>query len=77
MALFDNIYVKDRIDPTVPGSSIELDVSLVSESRASYRWLSYTNARRGIPVPADLPGDDRPKLVAQLWAEARSWLAAG
>ncbi|MEF2978501.1 nuclear transport factor 2 family protein [Subtercola sp. YIM 133946] len=76
MAFFDNIYVKDRIDPVEPGARIEVDAGLLASSRVSYRWLAYTNARRGIPVPDDLPGDDRDDLVDGLWADARSWLAA-
>lgn len=74
MAWFDNIYVKDRIDPTNPTAHIEVDAELLSRGRVSYSWLSYTNHKRGIPVPDDLPGDDRPELVAQLWSNARAWL---
>lgn len=75
MSFFDNIYVKDLITPTVPGEVPQLDADLLGRSRASYRWLSYTNERRGIPVPTDLPGDDRDDLVDAFWAEARAWLA--
>lgn len=77
MAFFDNIYVKDRIDPTTPGAIPVLDAELLSTSRVSYRWLAYSNARRGIQVPPDLPGDDRPDLVSLLWHQARAWLRNG
>jgi hypothetical protein len=74
MAFFDNIYVKDQIVPTRPGQEPALDQSLLSGSRASYQWLSYTNERRGITVPRDLPGDDRPDLVAAFWTSKQEWL---
>lgn len=76
MAFFDNIYVKDRVTPTLPGQTFEPDAELLAGSRASYRWLAYTNVRRGIPVPDDLPGDDREDLVESFWADARAWLTA-
>lgn len=75
MAWFDNIYVKDRIDPTGPGARVEVDAELLASARVSYRWLTYTNERRGIRVPDDLPGDDRDDLVEALWSDARRWLA--
>jgi hypothetical protein len=74
MAFFDNIYVKDTIVPTQPGLAVEADQGILARSRPSYRWLSYTNERRGIPVPDDLPGDDREDLVEDFWREVRAWL---
>jgi len=74
MAFFDNIYVKDRIDPLEPGASVPTDPALVEGARPSYRWLTYTNRKRGIDVPDDLPGDDRRDLVEAFWSDAREWL---
>jgi len=76
LAWFDNIYVKDRVDPVVPGQVPVVDDVLLAGSRVAYRWLAYTNARRGIPVPDDLPGDDRDDLVEAFWHDARAWLTA-
>ena len=75
MAFFDNIYVKDSVVPTMPGETLTPDLELLGRGRVSYRWLSYTNERRGFPVPADLPGDDRGDLVDSFWARTREWLA--
>ena len=77
LSFFDNIYVKDRIDPVIPGASVAVDTGLLATFRPSYRWLSYTNAARGIPVPQDLPGDDRLDLVGAFWNSARTWLTGG
>jgi len=73
MAFFDNIYVKDTVIPTL-GVFPEIDRERLDGSRVAYRWLSYTNARRGIPVSQDLPGDDREDLVAAFWADCRAWM---
>lgn len=77
ISFFDNIYVKDRIDAVFPGDQVVADRAVWEDSRPSYRWLAYTNRARGIEVPADLPGDDRPDLVAAFWADARSWVRRG
>tara|TARA_B100000378_G_scaffold126728_2_gene102259 strand:+ start:15136 stop:15846 length:711 start_codon:yes stop_codon:yes gene_type:complete len=73
---FDNIYVKDRVDPVLPGVAVEIDRALWEGLRPSYRWLAYTNSARGIDVPADLPGVDRPDLIDDFWRDSRGWLAA-
>lgn len=77
MAFFDNIYVKDRVDPVDPSARFEPDAELLAAGRVSYRWLSYTNRRRNIRVPDLLPGDDREDLVEAFWTEARAWLVRG
>jgi SnoaL-like domain len=77
MAFFDNIYVKDHVVPTNPGATVVPDEALLAKGRASYRWLTYTNERRGIPVPNDLPGDDRDDLVEAFWNDTERWLAGG
>lgn len=74
LASFDSIYGKDRIDPVVPGEVPAVDQDALAAGRVSYRWLTYTNHQRGFPVPQDLPGDDRPDLLDQFYAEARAWL---
>ncbi|WP_402468433.1 nuclear transport factor 2 family protein [Isoptericola aurantiacus] len=76
LAWFDNIYVKDRLDPVVPGAVPAVDTELLASSRVAYQWLTYINARRGIRVPGDLPGVDRDDLVEDFWCGARTWLGA-
>lgn len=77
MAFFDNVYVKDVITPVDPSEAVVPDRDLLAAGRVSYAWLTYTNVRRGMTVPDDLPGDDRPDLVAAFWSDAMRWLAAG
>ncbi|MCV2394342.1 nuclear transport factor 2 family protein [Actinotalea sp. M2MS4P-6] len=74
---FDSIYGKDRLDPVVPGQSLDIDVDELTTGRASYQFLTYLNNRSGRPVPQDLPGDDRPDLLEAFYADAREWLELG
>jgi hypothetical protein len=77
MAFLDNIYVKDAVVPTDPGKQVVADAALLAQGRTSYAWLTYTNVRRGMSVPDDLPGDDRPDLVAAFWEDVERWVAGG
>lgn len=76
MLTFDAIYLKDRIDPLVPAATVPFDAELLAAGRASYRWLTYTNVRRGMTVPDDLPGGDRPDLLEGFYSDADTWLHA-
>jgi hypothetical protein len=71
---FDSIYCKDRIDPVNPDITLNLDSGRLESARASYRHLTYLNLSAGYTVPADLPGDDRPDLVAAFYKDATEWL---
>jgi hypothetical protein len=75
LAGFDSIYVKDRIDPVVPGAALVLDPDRLAAGRASYRHLAYLNRQSGYTVSDELPGVDRPDLVEACYAEADAWLA--
>lgn len=74
---FDSIYGKDRIDPVIPGQPVVIDPDELAKGRPSYQFLTYLNHRSGRPVPQDLPGDDRPDLVAAFHADALEWLSVG
>ncbi|HYY89658.1 MAG TPA: hypothetical protein VFA49_12745 [Chloroflexota bacterium] len=44
--------------------------------RPSYRFICYNLHLLGRSINSDLRGDDRPELVAALYAEADAWLSA-
>ncbi|GFZ50310.1 hypothetical protein JCM24511_08066 [Saitozyma sp. JCM 24511] len=55
-------------------ATLKLDAALLESGRPSYRHLNYLNRQAGYPVSADLPGDDRPDLVASFYQDADDWL---
>ncbi len=71
------IYIRDVLQACNPSRVPVLDQEELSRYRPSYRYLSYMLARSANPPNEDLPGIDRPELVAALRAGEAQWLAAG
>ena len=74
LASLDCIYQHDRLDPAIPGESLEIDMTAMKTYRSTYRCLSYVLEKRSYPVDGDLPGDDRPEQVKRLYDETFAWL---
>lgn len=74
LASFDSIYGKDRIDPVIPGTTVDIDAEVLAAGRASYQVLTYLNRDGGFVVPDNLPGDDDPAGVTAFVTEARRWM---
>lgn len=70
------IYEKDRVDPLVPGTRIELDQSLLEAFPEGYRHLAYLQTRIGYTVKKDMPGL-RGAEVEALYGRGREWLDSG
>ena len=70
---FDSVHLRDEIAAVIPGQIVTIDPKAVRAFRPSYRLLSYYLASRGIPVPDDLPGIDRPDLADALVREVYGW----
>jgi len=70
---FDIVYLRDEITPIIPGQVVTVDPEAVRGFRPSYRFMSYTLASGGFPVPNDLAGIDRPDLVDALVREVYGW----
>jgi hypothetical protein len=73
LAGFDAIYRRDELTPRVPGQSIAIDASSLAGFRPSYRLLSWALAQQGYAIDGNLPGEDRPDLVAALTDELEGW----
>jgi hypothetical protein len=69
----DAIYEFDTLTPAIPGQAVAMDASLFEGRRPSYRLLSYLLGQRGVSVPDDLYGIDRPREVAALYRSAFAW----
>jgi len=72
---FECIYLRDELNPVIPGQSFHIDPAEMRGFRPSYRNLSWCLHRTGYQVDQDLPGDDRPETVTVLMSEVRGWLA--
>lgn len=68
------IYEKDRLDPVVPGATIDFDQDLLGRYPEGYRYLAYLQVQAGYPVKADMPGLRGPEVEA-LYARGAAWLA--
>lgn len=70
----DCIYQRDTLTAAVPGEQLAVDIDRLKGYRSSYRCLSYVLEAKGFPVDPDLPGDDRPAEVEQMYQHAFQWL---
>ncbi len=70
------IYEKDRLDPVVPGTRLELQRDLLDAFPAGYRHLAYIQSRIGYTVKKDMPGIRGPEVEA-LYERGQQWLNQG
>ena len=69
----DCIYESDRITAATPGEQIVIDSKMLNKYRQSYRCLSFVLERGGVSANKDLPGDDKPNQVKQLYSSVFGW----
>jgi hypothetical protein len=74
LSSFEGIYQRDHIRSVNPAEPPPVDWQLVKTLRPSYRFLAYTQLRRGYKVSFELLGDDRPDLMKAFYAQEREWL---
>jgi hypothetical protein len=74
---FEGIYQWDRFQTVNPADPLPVDWDLLKTLRPSYRFLAYTQVRRGYQVNPDLIGDDRPDLLEAFYARETQWLETG
>jgi len=68
------IYEKDRIDPVMPGATLELDAELLARFPEGYKHLAYLQTQVGYKVKeSGMPGLKGPE-VEKLYAEGKAWL---
>lgn len=70
------IYEKDRLDPVVPGTRLELQQDLLETFPDGYRHLAYIQTRIGYTVKKDMPGIRGPEVEA-LYGRGQQWLKQG
>ena len=71
---FESIYEKDSIVPVYPDKNLDIDASKFSGYRSSYAAMCYINDFKGLKINKELPGVDKPELIASLYEAAEKWL---
>jgi hypothetical protein len=73
------IYQLDTMTTAIPGQSVALERDRILRYRPSYRMLSWWVAQTQgeDAVRHELPGTDRPELVAALHERYERWLTGG
>ncbi len=77
LAAFEGIYQRDHLRSVNPAEPLPVDWAVIKTLRPSYKFLAYTQLRRGYKVDPELLGDDRPDLLAAFYARERRWLDSG
>jgi hypothetical protein len=70
------MYIKDRMDPVVPGRAIEIDHQLLAECPEGCRYLIYVARANGVPASPIIPTVLDTPAAAALIEAAEAWLAA-
>jgi hypothetical protein len=76
IARMEAIYQRDTLRPSIPGTRLDVRPEDLAGFRSAYRLLSYDLGRRGYAISQDLPGDDRPEEVEELYRETFRWARA-
>jgi hypothetical protein len=77
LASFEGIYQRDHLRSVNPAEPLPVDWDVIKTLRPSYKFLAYTQLRRGYQVNPELLGDDRPDLLEAFYARERQWLETG
>jgi hypothetical protein len=74
---FEGIYQRDQMQTVDPRDPLPVDWDVIKTLRPSYKFIGYTQVKRGYKLNPELLGDDRPDLVDAFYARERQWLESG
>ena len=74
---FEGIYQRDQMQTVDPRDPLPVDWDIVKSLRPSYKFIGYTQVKRGYKVNPELLGDDRPDLLEAFYARELKWLETG
>jgi len=74
---FEGIYQRDQMQTVDPRQPLPVDWDVIATLRPSYKFIGYTQVKRGYNVNPDLLGDDRPDLLDAFYAREQKWLKTG
>jgi len=74
---FEGIYQRDQMQTVDPRDPLPVDWDVIAKLRPSYKFIGYTQVKRGYNVNPELLGDDRPDLLQAFYAREQAWLMSG
>jgi len=74
---FEGIYQRDQMQTVDPRQPLPVDWDVLASLRPSYKFIGYTQVKRGYKVNSELLGDDRPDLLQAFYAREQAWLKSG
>jgi SnoaL-like domain len=74
---FEGIYQRDQMQTVDPRDPLPVDWDVIKTLRPSYKFIGYTQVKRGYALNPGLLGDDRPDLVQAFYAREQKWLETG
>jgi hypothetical protein len=74
---FEGIYQRDQMQTVDPRNPLPVDWDVIASLRPSYKFIGFTQLKRGYTVNPELLGDDRPDLLAAFYKREREWLETG
>ena len=74
---FEGIYQRDQMQTVDPRQELPVDWDVIKSLRPSYKFIGYTQWKRGYAVNPELLGDDRPDLLEAFYKREQEWLATG
>lgn len=77
LASFEGIYQRDQMQTVDPRDPLPVDWDVIKTLRPSYKFIGYTQVKRGYTLNPELLGDDRPDLVQAFYAREQKWLETG
>ena len=77
LASFEGIYQRDQMQTVDPRQTLPVDWDVIKTLRPSYKFIGYTQIKRGYTLNPDLLGDDRPDLLEKFYAREKTWLQTG
>lgn len=70
----DGIYEKESLVPQYPNSRLHVPEDKLKGYRASYAYLSLIIDKENLDLNSNLPGEDRPELISELYNLSNRWL---
>jgi hypothetical protein len=74
---FEGIYQRDQMQAVDPRQDLPVDWDVLKTLRPSYKFIGYTQVKRGYKLNPELLGDDRPDLLEKFYAREKEWLKSG